>query len=126
MQDLIHTLSTAKAREAWEGTQRKLAHQADLPVSGRGSGIHLRHSHVLDHENWGSMVSTSAGLSGGRWHKEWRQRALVLQRLQNSVRKVQDNRCSAEPVRNLSTRLRGLLMRPSSVNMPIGLPAACC
>lgn len=109
IQDLIQTLSTAKAREAWEGTQRKLAHQAGLPVSGRGSGIHLRHSSVLDHEIRGNMVSTSTGLSGGRRHGEWRRRALVLQRLKNSVRKVQDERGSAEPVRSLSIRPRDML-----------------
>lgn len=55
------------------------------------------------------MVSTSAGLSGGRRHGEWRRRALVLQRLQDSVKKVQDECGSAEPVRILSIRLRDLL-----------------
>ena len=99
-QDAIHTLSSAKFKEGWEGTQRELARQAELPSSGRGSAIHLRLSNVLNYAPEGDKDSAMAVLSGARRHKDWRRRELVLQRLRDSVKRLQDGRDGAESVRS--------------------------
>ena len=68
-QDAIHTLSRAKFKEGWEGTQRELARQAELPSSGRGSAIHFRLSNVLNYAPEGDKDSAMTVLSGARRHK---------------------------------------------------------
>lgn len=94
----------AEAAENRERTQRKLAHQARLPTSARGSASHWRHSDVLDWDvppaGGGSRGDPSeVGLTGGRQHKESRRQALVFERLRESVRQIQEGRNSAGPVR---------------------------
>lgn len=108
--ELLDTLQIAEARENRERTQRKLAWQADLPTSGRGSASHLRHSNVLDwHAPAVNAASLHGGLSRGRQHKEARQHALVFQRLRDSVRKIQDDCGSAGPVRYCSLQRHACL-----------------
>eukprot|EP00752_Nemacystus_decipiens_P001380 g1367.t1 len=100
--ELLDTLRTAEAAENRERTQRKLAHQAGLPTSGRGSASHWRHSDVLDWDvppaGGGRGDPSEVGLSGGRQHKESRREALVFERLRDSVRQIQEGRNSAGPV----------------------------
>lgn len=102
-QELLDTLRTAEAAENRERTQRKLAHQAGLPTSGRGSASHWRHSDVLDWDvppaGGGGGDPSEVGLTGGRQHKESRRQALVFERLRDSVRQIQEGRNSAGPVR---------------------------
>lgn len=87
---------------------RKLAREAELPTSGRGSASHWRHSDVLDWDvppaGGGSGEDVSdVGLTGGRQHKESRRQALVFDKLRNSVRQIQEQRDSAGPVRVCGT-----------------------
>lgn len=102
--ELLDTLRLAEAAENRERTQRKLAHQAGLPTSGRGSASHWRHSDILDWDvppaGGGNRDDPSrVGLTGGRQHKESRRRALVYERLRGSVREIQEERNSAGPVK---------------------------
>lgn len=103
MQELLDTLRGAEAEEIRGHAQRRQAREAKLPKSGRGSAIHLRHSDVLD---WcmpptgGQATEYAMPPSGGRQHPETRRHALVFQRLRDSVRRIQDERGSAGPVRN--------------------------
>ncbi|CAM9255909.1 unnamed protein product, partial [Hapterophycus canaliculatus] len=107
--ELLDTLRMAEAAENRERTHRKLACQAELPTSGRGSASHWRHSDVLDWDvppaGGGSTEDTCAvGLTGGRQHKESRRQALVFDKLRNSVRQIQEQRDSAGPVLDMFYR----------------------
>lgn len=106
-QELLDNLHQAEAEEVRAHAQRRRAREAKLPKTGRGSAIHFRHSDVTD---WcvppagvgprgGGAGDTATAPSGGRWHPEARRHALVFQRLRDSVRKIQDDRGSAGPVR---------------------------
>lgn len=101
--ELLDTLRTAEAAENRGRRQRKLAHQAGLPTTGRGSASHWRHSDVLDWDvppaGGGRGDPSEVGLTGGRQHKESRRQALVFERLRDSVRQIQEGRNSAGPVR---------------------------
>lgn len=103
VQEILDTLRASEAKENRERIQRKLAHQAELPASGRGSGVHFRHSDILDDNAPGENgAPIHAGLSGGRQHREARRHMLVQQRLRDSVRMIQEDRNSAGPVRTCS------------------------
>ncbi|CAM9191938.1 unnamed protein product, partial [Laminaria digitata] len=105
--ELLDTLRNAEGVESRERTQRKLAHQARLPVSGRGSAVHWRHSDILD---WYPPASDKHSLSrtpGGKQHKETRRRALVFEKIRERVRRVQDDRNSAGPVLDMFHRRGG-------------------
>lgn len=93
-------LQIEEAVESRERTQRKLAHQASLRTSGRGSGVHFRHSDVLDwYAPRGDEASSAVVTSGGRRHKEARRHALVFQRLGDRVKSIQEKRRGAKAVR---------------------------